>query len=131
MTKVSILTPEDIHRLLKTYREHPENYQLIKNKFSGETLEVQFMRTRKMLTLFYFALNFILIVGAAFSLIGDQTNTLIALSIIWIISSLIWGTVMFYNWKYRLSTMKQNLSFFEAFEKIANANGDLNLLFEK
>lgn len=131
MTKVSILTPEDIHRLLKTYQEQPENYQLIKNRFSGESLEIQFKRTRKMLMLFYIALNFILIVGAAFSWIGEQKNTFIALSIIWVISSLIWGAVMYYHWKFRISTLKQNLSFFEAFENIANTNGNLDDLFLK
>lgn len=119
MSSTIFSSDSDKERLFLTYRNNPENYQKIKNKLIGDRSKTSYQRTQKSLRFFFAALTFIIIISSAFSIVGDQPNSLIALWIIWTISLVFFILINRYNYRFNFKNQEEQIVFFEAFEKIA------------
>ena len=126
-----IFSEENTSKLYITYKQHPENYAKIKQKLVGEDANIRFKRTKKSMRFFFAALTFIIIVSSAFSIVGDQQNSLIALWIIWAISLFFFLLVNYYNYQFNFKSQARRKHFFDHFEQIAQKSDSLGFFLEQ
>ncbi len=119
MSILATFSQEDTERLFLTYKNNFQNYNLIKEKLLGREIVKKYLRNRKSSIFIFSAFTFIIGVSSAFSLVGEQTNTLAALGIIWSLGFILFATWTLINYKANYQITEQNKVFFDKFESVA------------
>jgi hypothetical protein len=119
MSILASFSQEDTERLFLTYKKNFRNYNLIKEKVLGRDTEKKYLRNRKSSIFFFGAFTFIIGISSAFSLVGDQMNSLAALGIIWALGFIFFVVWTLINYKANYQVSEQNKAFFDKFEAVA------------
>ncbi len=121
MQLTALFSQHDIERLFLTYKRNPINYTKIKQEIVGSNLQEGYQRVRRSSYLFFGAVTFIIIISSSFSLVAEHYDSLIALWMIWGVTTLLFAGWMVFNYRNTYATYSRNENFFDHFELIAQS----------
>lgn len=125
MQTLASFSTHDLERLFLTYKRNQPNYSKIKNKVIGLDAHSNYKRTRKSSLFFFGALTFIIIISSSFSLVAQDTNSFMALWLIWAIAASVFTTWFAFYYRTNAHVLQKNEAFFNKFETVAQTSNSL------